>query len=86
MNGLRPWKPARALYICKSDNRLNTGRNQNEENWTKTKMDESNSNDEYCKFSLTDTHEYRDNKKSVIYLHLNYLNNLFTAKSKKQVP
>ena len=39
------------------------GRNQNEENWTKTEMDESNSNDEYCKFSLTDTHEYRDNKK-----------------------
>ena len=43
------------------------GHNQNEENWTKTKMDESNSNDEYCKFSFTDTHEYRDNKKSVMH-------------------
>lgn len=30
-------------------------------------MDESNSNDEYCKFSFTDTHEYRDNKKSVMH-------------------
>ena len=69
VNGLRPWKPAHALYICKSDYCLNMGshRYENEDNWTKTKMDESNSDDEYCKFSLIDTHEYRDNKNSVLH-------------------